>query len=60
MAPPDGAKRKLDGLIDSVMNNGMKMTENFADSDDGDILLNWEGVIKWGGVKNYKKCYMTP
>ena len=27
------------------MNNGMKMTENFADSDDDHILLKWGGVI---------------
>ena len=29
-----------------LMNNGMKMTENFADSDDGHILLYDPPTIK--------------
>ena len=28
------------------MNNGMKMTENFADSDNIHILLKWGVIIK--------------
>ena len=33
-------------LMESVLkNNGMKMTENFADSDDSHILLKWGRVI---------------
>ena len=61
MIPPDGAKQKLDGVVDSVLPDkdcevlGGELThqkwdengsKNFADSDDGHILLKWGAIIK--------------
>ena len=55
-------RRKLDGVVESIppekgcevlngeltVNNGLKMTEKFADSDDSYIWLKWgEVVIKF-------------
>ena len=45
------------------MDNGMENdSESFVGSDDGYILLKWgEVIIKcYVGVKNFKKCNMTP
>ena len=59
--PPDGVKRKLDGVVDSVPPNkgcevlygeltheqwGENDNENFADSNDSHILLKWGIIIK--------------
>ena len=56
MIPPDGVKRKLDGVVDSVPPHkdcevlDGELThetdsENFADSDDAHILLKWGGSL---------------
>jgi len=61
MIPPDGVKRKLNGVVDSVppdkccevLNGGVNDEEwdksdnrNVADSDDGHILVKWGVIIK--------------
>ena len=40
MIPPDGVKRQLDGVVDSVPPDEND-SENFAGSDDARVLVEW-------------------
>ena len=71
MIPPDGAKRKLDGVVDKVpadkccevLDGDLTQekwddngSKNFADSDDAQILLKFGGHYEMlRGVKHFKK-----
>ena len=75
MIPPDGVKRKLNGVVDSVppdkccevLNGGVNDEEwdksdnrNVADSDDGHILIKWGAIIKCYEGQKFQMCNTTP
>ena len=75
MIPPNGAKRKLGGVVNSVPPDKSCVvldgelthekwdeneSENFADSDDGHILLKWGVIINVVRDDKFQKVQYDP